>query len=138
MTTYSAGLETNSSLSCAHGDQGLSYIEQTPFTADNVSSLSLLVFNNTLTYKGAKTIDGRNCDDFIISNVSASNIQSNYSVYNICIDTQYGIPLYFNQTDVVGGSPSSYVFTATAVATNATASEFVIPQQYMSAAQSII
>lgn len=137
-TTYSAGLETNSSLSCAHGDQGLSYIEQTPFTAVNVSSLAYLIYNNSLAYQGTKTIDGRSCDDFLISNATASNIQSNYSVYNICVDTQYGIPLYFNQTDVVSGSPSSFVFTATAVSTNVTSSELVIPQQYITAAQSII
>ncbi len=65
-TTYSAGLVTNSSLQCGTGDQGLSYIEETPFTAVNVSSLSYLAFNNTLTYGGVKTIAGRSCDYLIV------------------------------------------------------------------------
>ena len=137
-TTYSSGLVTNSSLQCGSGDQGLSDIEETPFTAVNVSSLSYLVFNNTVTYDGAETIAGRSCDDFIISNATASNLQFNYSVFNLCIDTQYGVPLYFNETDVIGGVPSSFVFTATAVSTNVPSSEFVIPQQYLNSIQQSI
>lgn len=132
-TTYSSGLITNSSLKCANGDQGLSYIEETPFTAANVSVLGYLVFNATITYGGIKTIDGRSCDSFIISNATSANLQSNYSVFNLCLDTQYGIPLYFNQTDVVGGVPSSFVITATAFSLNASRSEFVILQQYLNA-----
>jgi hypothetical protein len=138
-TTYSAGLLTNSSLQCGTGDQGLSYIEESPFTAVNVSSLAYLVYNTTLTYRGTKTIAGRSCDDFLISNATGANLQSNYSVFDLCIDTQYGIPLYFNETDVVYGSPSSFAFTATLVSANVSSSELVIPAQYVSAAhQSII
>jgi hypothetical protein len=131
-TTYSSASVTNSSLQCASGDQGLSYLEETPFTAANVSALSYLVFNNTVTYSGTRSIAGRECDYFIISNETASNLQSNYTVYDLCIDTQYGIPLYVNATDVVGGVPSSFGFTATAVSANVSGSEFVIPQQYLS------
>jgi|GEM_PF-1448768 hypothetical protein len=137
-TTYSSVLAANSSLQCGTGDQGLSYIEQTPFTAVNVSSLSYLAFNNTVTYSGTKTMAGRSCDDFIISNATASNIQSNYSVYDLCIDSQYGIPLYFNQTDVTGGVPSSFTFVATSVSTNVPSSEFVIPQSYLNTIQKSI
>lgn len=137
-TTYTSGLVTNSSLQCGSGDQGLTGIEETPFTAVNVSSLSYLVFNSTVTYDGTKTIAGRGCDDFLISNATASNIQSNYSVFDLCIDTQYGVPLYFNQTDVVYGAPSSFVFTATVVSANVSSSELTIPQQYLSNAQQSI
>ncbi|HIH50418.1 MAG: hypothetical protein ABSE71_04005 [Candidatus Micrarchaeaceae archaeon] len=132
-TTYSAGLVTNSSLQCGSGDQGMSFIEATPYTAVNVSSLSYLVFNSTVSYTGTKTIAGRGCDNFIISNATASNLQSNYSIFNICLDNQYGIPLYLNQTVVSGGIPSSFAVTATAVSANASSSEFVIPQQYLNA-----
>jgi hypothetical protein len=137
-TTYSSVLVTNSTLECGTGDQGLSYIEETPFTAVNVSYLSYLTFNNTLTYSGSKTIAGRNCDNFIISNATASNLESNYSVFDLCLDTQYGIPLYFNETDVVAGAPSSFVFTATSVSANVSSSEFVIPPQYLSSIQQSI
>ncbi len=131
-TTYSSPIGTNSSLQCGSGDQGLSYLEQTPFTAANVSSLSYLVINTTVTYSGTKSIAGRSCDDFIISNATASNLQSNYTVYTMCIDTQYGMPLYFNATEVAGGVPNSFAFTATAVSTSVPAAEFVIPPQYLS------
>lgn len=138
-TTYSGGLLVNSSLQCGSGDQGLSYLEETPFTAVNVSSLSYLVFNNSLTYGGQKTIAGRACDDFIISNATSSNLESNYSVFNLCIDTQYGIPLYFNETDVVNGVPGSpFAFTATSVSANVSSSEFVIPQLYLNSIQKSI
>jgi hypothetical protein len=132
-TTYSSELVTNSSLQCGSGDQGQNYIEETPYTAVNVSSLAYLVFNNTVTYSGAKSIAGSNCDDFIISNATSANLQSNYSVFNLCIDTHYGVPLYFNDTDVVKGVPSSFGLTATAVSASVSASEFVIPQQYLNA-----
>ena len=131
-TAYTAGLVTNSSLQCGSGDQGLTGIEEAPFVAANVSSLSYLVFNNTVTYGGTKTIAGRTCDDFIISNATAANLQSNYSVFNMCVDTQYGILLYTNQTFVTGGIPSTFTFVATSVSTNVPSSEFVIPQQYLS------
>jgi hypothetical protein len=111
----------------------MSFIEATPYTAVNVSSLSYLVFNSTVSYTGTKTIAGRGCDNFIISNATASNLQSNYSIFNICLDNQYGIPLYLNQTVVSGGIPSSFAVTATAVSANASSSEFVIPQQYLNA-----
>lgn len=137
-TAYSSGLVTNSSLQCGSGDQGLNYIEETPYTAVNVSDLSYLVFNNTVTYGGTKTIAGRSCDDFIISNATSSNLESNYTVFNICVDTQYGVLLYLNDTDVTGGIPSSFEFTATAVSTNVPASAFVVPQQYLSAIQNPI
>lgn len=132
-TVYTSGPLTNSSLACANGDQGLSFLEQTPFTAANVSGLSTLIFNSTISYGGIKTIAGRSCDSFIISNATTANLQSNYSVYGMCVDTQYGILLYLNQTDVVGGAPSSFTFTATAVSTDVSGSELVIPQQYLSA-----
>lgn len=137
-TSYSSGLVSNSSLQCYSGDQGQSYIEQAPFTAVNVSSLSYLAFNNSVTYGGTKTIAGRNCDSFIISNGTAANLQSNYSVFDLCIDTQYGILLYFNQTYVVNGVPSSQSFSATSVSTNVPSSEFVIPQSYLSTIQKSI
>lgn len=138
-TIYSAGLVTNSSLYCGSGDQGLSYLEETPSTAANVSALSYLVFNTTVTYSGTKTIAGRSCDNFIISNATGANLESNYSVFNLCLDTQYGVPLLFNETDVVNGVPNSFAFTATAFSTNVSSSEFVIPPAYLdSVSQSII
>ncbi len=138
-TSYSSMLVSNSSLQCATGDQGLSYLEETPFTAANVSSLSYLVFNNTVTYGGTKRMAGRSCDDFVISNATAANLRSNYTVVELCIDKGYGIPLYFNDTTVVGGVPSSFAFTATVVSMNVTSSELVVPQQYLNAvSQSII
>jgi hypothetical protein len=132
-TTYSSTLVTNSSLQCGSGDQGFSSIEEAPYTAVNVSSLSYLIFNSTVTYSGTKSIAGRNCDYFIISNATSSNLQTNYTVSDLCVDTQYGVLLYLNATDVVGGVPNSFVFTATAVSTNVPSSEFVIPQQYLNA-----
>jgi hypothetical protein len=132
-TSYSSTLIANASLQCASGDQGQSYLEETPFTAVNVSSLSYLVFNNTVTYGGTKKIAGRGCDDFVISNATASNLRSNYTIFNLCIDTQYGIPLYLNDTTVVNGLPSSFAFTATAVSAAVTSSELAIPPQYLNA-----
>jgi len=137
-TTYSSGLVTNSSLQCGSGDQGMSFLEEVPYTAVNVSSLSYLVFNNTVTYAGTKLIIGRGCDDFIISNATSANLQSDYSVFNICIDNQYGILLYLNETDVIGGIPSSFAITATSVSTNVSSQELAIPQQYLSASQQSI
>lgn len=132
-TTYTAGLVDNSTLECGTGDQGLSYIEDTPFTAANVSSLSYLVYNNSVSYGGTKTIAGRTCDSFVISNETGANLESNYSVFDLCLDTQYGVPLYMNETDVVYGTPSSFSFTATGLSTNVTASEMTIPQAYINA-----
>lgn len=137
-TSSTSGLVTNSSLGCANGDQGLSYLEETPFTALNVSALGYLVFNSTVTYGGIKTIAGRSCDSFIISNATTANLESNYSVFNLCLDTQYGVPLYLNQTDVVSGLQSSFSFTAKAVAANVTSSDFVIPQSYLNTIQKSI
>ncbi len=133
-TSYSSVLVTNSSLQCGSGDQGLSFMEQTPYTAVNVSSLSYLIFNTSVSYVGTKSVIGRSCDDFIISNATGANLESNYSVFNICVDRQYGIPLYFNETDVSYGIPSSFAITATAVSTNVTSQDMVIPSQYISAA----
>jgi hypothetical protein len=132
-TSYSSTLIANASLQCAFGDQGLSYLEESPFTAVNVSSLSYLVFNNTVTYGGTRRIAGRGCDDFVISNETASNLRSNYTIFNFCIDSQYGIPLYINDTTVVNGIPSSFAFAATAVSVNVTGSELAIPRQYLNA-----
>jgi len=133
-TAYSGAQMTNSSLQCFSGDQGLSYLEETPFTAANVSALSYhLVFNNTVTYEGTKSMAGRDCDYFVISNATGANLRSNYSVFDLCIDPQYGIPLYLNETYVSAGVPSSIAFIATAVSANVSGSEFVIPQQYLNA-----
>ena len=135
-TAYSGTVVENSSLQCGPGDQGLDHIEETPFTAANVSILAYLVFNNTVTYGGAKSVLGRSCDNFIISNETSANLESNYSSINICIDKQYGIPLYLNQTNVVHGVPSSYEFAAIVVSANVSGSEFIIPQKYLNAVSS--
>jgi hypothetical protein len=137
-TSYSAGIISNTSVACGDGDQGMSYLEETPFTAANVSGLSYLVFNSTVSYTGVKTIAGRSCDNFIISNATASNLQSNYTVFGLCIDTQYGVPLYFNETEVTGGIPSSFSLSATSLTTNVSSSEFVIPSSYLSTIQGSI
>lgn len=136
-TIYSASV-SNSSLDCGSGDQGLDYIEEAPFTAANVSSLSYLALNNTVTYQGIRSIAGRNCDNFIISNETGSNLESNYTVFDMCVDRQYGILLYINETEVSNGLPSSFVMTAVSVSPYVNASEFVIPQRYLNAKSSSI
>jgi hypothetical protein len=108
-------------------------MEESPFTAANVSSLSYLVFNATVEFEGPKSIAGRSCDDFVISNETASNEQSDYIVFNLCIDSQYGVPLYFNETEVYQGVPYAAAATATSVSTDVTGSDFTIPQQYLNA-----
>lgn len=132
-TTYELGAKTNSSLQCESGDGGESFIEQFPFTADNITAFAFVIDNATysLKYVGTETYIGRSCDDFIISNETTSNLLTNYSAFSMCLDHQYGVPLYFNATEVVGGIPNSTVYTATALSTNVTASDFVIPQAYL-------
>jgi hypothetical protein len=132
VSAYSQLSAPSSSLQCYSGDDGLSYIEEAPFTAANVSSLSYLVFNSTMTYSGRRSYAGRACDNFVISNATSSNIASNYTVFDLCVDTQYGILLYLNQTNVANGIPSPFAFSATAVSLNVSGSELVIPQAYLS------
>jgi len=135
-TSYASGLQTNNTLQCYNGDEGLDYLEQSPFSAANDSGLAYLVFNNTVSYRGTKSYAGRSCDDFLISNASYSNLQSNYTVYDICLDSQYGIPLYLNQTNVTNGMPTSFYFVATAVSADVNASQVAIPTAYSSIVQS--
>jgi hypothetical protein len=138
-TTYSSGILTNSSLQCQKGDDGQSYVEEYPFTADNISSLSVLVLEGSIRYAGQQTIIGRSCDEFDYSNATSPNPLSNYTEMDMCLDTQYGIPLYLNTTFVSGGIPNSTAYTATSFTTNVSASELAIPQAYLSnVSQSII
>lgn len=128
-TIYSSTAIINSSLQCSYGDQNLSYIELTPFTAVNVSPLINLEPNQTVAYSSTMSVLGRKCDNFIISNANSSGRQLNYSVFYICIDTQYGIPLYFNLTTTL----DSFAYTATSLSTYVSSSAFIIPQQYLNA-----
>ncbi|MDE1860674.1 MAG: hypothetical protein KGH72_03050 [Candidatus Micrarchaeota archaeon] len=137
-TSYLSNSVTNSSLSCSHGDNGFSYLEVTPYTIANVTPLALLVFNNSVSYSGVKDVFGRNCDYFAISNVTSANTRSNYSVIDICLDKQYGFPLFLNETLVSAGLPNSFSLTADLVSTNVSQSEFVVPQRYINATQQAI
>ncbi len=137
-TTLSSGV-TNSSIDCTNGDGGISSLEQFPFSIGNVTALAAQMLAANLTYGGTKTIIGRPCDSFVASNETTSNLLSNYSVIAVCIDRQYGIPLYLNETDIVGGIPNSTEFTITRISTNVSGSDFVIPQKYLdNLSQSII
>lgn len=143
-TTYTLGAYglavSNATLQCQPGDGGLSYLEEYPFRPTNVSSIAVLVNMGNITYKGSKTVMGRSCDDFILSNATSANLLSNYSTLDVCIDKQYGIPISFNETDVVGGVPQKpYTFVATSISSSVSASDFVIPSEYLSnVSQSII
>jgi hypothetical protein len=123
--------KTNSSLQCYSGDGGASFLEGYPFRITNVSSIAALIYEGNMTYQGTKMVIGRSCDSFVISNETSANLLSNYSVDSMCIDTQYGVPLYFNETDVIGGKPYPALgLTATLISTNVPQSAFNIPVAY--------
>ncbi len=129
-STNSSGV-INSSISCYPGNGGLTYLNGFPFSVTNVTSLALIVYQGSTSYQGMKTIDGRFCDSYFFRNGSSTNLSSNYSTLSLCIDQQYGLPLYFNETQVIRGALNSLAFTAIKVSTNVSNAEFVIPAAYL-------
>jgi hypothetical protein len=129
-TTYEAGT-SSANLTCTYGDGGLYYLDSFPFVITNVTALGYLGPAD-VTYLGTKTIIGRTCDNFMISNQTGGLI-SNYTTVSTCLDTQYGIPLYFNETDFSGGLPSQgMLLVVQNISTNVSGQAFVIPPAYIS------
>ncbi len=133
VTNSSGGIQ--SSLNCSRGINGQNYLAAFPFTASNISELGVFVVEGNLTYAGTRSIINRNCDDFIFSNLTQVNRPSSYSVVNLCLDMQDGVPLYANQTEILNGVPSSpATLTATYFSTNVSNSTFMIPNAYLNKA----
>jgi hypothetical protein len=134
-------MPVNSSPYCFTGAGGASFLQSFPFTLKNLSYMGylsedngVLLGNVSVSYGGTKTYAGNRCDSFVISNATA-DLLSNYSVYDICIDGALGLPLYFNQTDIVDGAVNdTYYLQAVSVSTNVSSSDFVIPSAYISGA----
>lgn len=121
---------SNFSIRCQRGDAGLSFLEQFPSVPTNSSSIIFYLTIGNTSYVGQKSFIGRSCDDFHITNETTS--PANYTTAEICIDKQYGVPLYLNMSDVAGGSVTSgSTLVATSITTNVSASEFVIPAKFL-------
>ena len=126
----------NSSLQCGKGDSGLSYLNAFPFRIANVSALGTLVTDANVTQKAPRLIDGRSCDNFYFSNETKANHLNNYSISEVCLDSQYGTPLLINESDVVSGiAYPGTVLTAVNFSTAVSISEFAIPQDYLKKAK---
>lgn len=132
--TTSAGIIRNGNLTCTFGDGGLGYLRSFPFEITNVTALGYLG-TGSVTYSGPSTMIGRACDDFLVSNLISPSA-SNYSQVSLCMDEQYGIPLYFNETDYSNGVPSQgLLLVAQNISSNVPASAVSIPAAYESSAQ---
>lgn len=85
-----------------------------------------------MTYLGNESVAGRNCSSFFVSSRNYSSASANYSTASICLDKELGIPLYYNQTDIVMGAEN---FSVRIIAQNISAEsnpgDFVIPQSYL-------
>jgi hypothetical protein len=128
--------QSGSSVKCSKGTGGYNYLVKFPYTAKNISMFGILMVEGNLTSTGTQIIAGRKCDNFEFSNLTRGNLLSNYSVINLCLDSQYGIPLYVNETGVIGGALNSAVrLTATYFSTNVSKSDFAIPASYTKALQ---
>lgn len=117
---------SNSSLSCSQGYGANTGLAIFPFTLTNVSWLGYMTKLSNFAYHGTKTIVGRSCDDFKVSNLTSSN-QLNYT-FEICVDKSYGVPLYYNSTGYENGTVNSTVqYLATNISQNISSEDFVIP-----------
>jgi len=129
-SSYVYGTTNGVSLECVHGTGGLSYLMFFPFTIRNVTALAYLG-QDSISYQGLQSTNGRACDAFVVSNATSAT-QSNYSRVLMCLDSQYGIPLYFNETNIVDGSLQQGAFLmATSVSAGPSASQMAIPSEYL-------
>ena len=133
-TIYLYG-STNSVLNCYKGT-GVAYFESFPFTLSNLGSIAPLANVSNVTYEGVSTIDGISCNGFAMEELSSMN-PANYSTYVVCLDAQYGIPVYLNTTVVRGRNVSSTAIEAVDFSTNVSSSDFVIPSNYLQNAKPI-
>ncbi len=132
-TINTAGAE-NTTLDCGHGIQNNYYLLQFPYYAKNISKLGILVIEGNITYTGTKAIANRSCDNFVFSNITNANLLLNYSVVDLCLDSEYGIPLYIRGTNIIQRVPNkTIIWTMSQFATNASASDFIVPEQYLRA-----
>lgn len=132
-TNYVNGIVNSSGIQCAYGYQGYDYIQLSPFTPLNVGNIAYVSQEGNISYMGLGTMSGRSCNDFVVTNESV-NDTSNYSVSNICLDAQYGIPVYYNETDFTNGTPIYHILTTRLISGNVSKSDFVIPNNYISQA----
>lgn len=129
LTTYVGG-RANSSFGCLKGNGGLQGIVDFPFTLNNLTAVGYLGQSN-ITYEGTRSVAGRSCQSFLSSGLG-SNLFGNYSIVSVCLDGQYGIPLYYNETDYSGGTAyQGPYFLAESVSTNVSPSELAIPGAYL-------
>ncbi len=132
--TTNTGISSNSNFTCTLGDGGLGYLDSFPSTISNLTALGYLGVGK-VTYSGNLTILGRSCNSFYISNLTAYG-SDNYSTISTCLDSQYGLPLYFNETDYINGvQTQGMLLLLRNITTNVAQSSLAIPAAYLGNAQ---
>ncbi len=134
------GMPVNSSPYCM-GGVGAAFLTSFPFTLKNLSYMGYLAVDNAIllgnvsvSYDGVRSYAGRRCDNFIVSN-ETSSLLSSYNTFDVCIESGLGLPLYFNETDILNGvvNDTSYL-QAVNVSTNVSGAEFTIPASFIGSA----
>lgn len=127
---YFGNAVINTSIRCLQGNGGILDLVSFPFTITNLTSFGYIGLSN-ITAQGTKVIDGRTCNSFVSSS-AGKNLLANYSTAEFCLDTQYGIPIYYNETDVIDGAEYQGLYIVIkSMTTNLSQSDFTIPQTYL-------
>ncbi len=127
--TKHSGGKSNTTLKCYQGNGGLSELSKFPFNLSDAGSIAELLVGNNISYTGPRYgIGGRPCDLF---SLSSNQTGTNFTTMDICLDKQYGVPLYFNSTSVLQNQIySTNLLLALNFSTNVTAEDFAIPAAY--------
>lgn len=128
-TTYSLG-ENHSVFQCIRG-AGLVFLNRFPFTLLNLSSMIPVTSTSRIQYAGRVTTRLGECDGFVVNTEAHTSSPIN-STFTLCLDTIYGIPLYFNMSTVAHHvTQRSATLVAFNLSTNVSNSHFVIPQAWL-------
>ena len=122
-SVYRTAGTSNTTVSCVNGsspEQAGSF----PLSIKAAVNLASIATTYPGSYLGTKNISGRICNDYLFSNTT----QAVTTTYNICLDSDYGIPDYMNETVFKDGvySHSTYMVLKR-IYTSLNSSYFKIP-----------
>ncbi len=122
-SVYHTAGASNATISCINGTSS-EQADSFPISINAVAGLEAITKTYSGSYLGTKNISGRTCDDYLFSNTT----QAVTTTYNICLDTDYGMPLYMNETVAKNGtySYSTYMIMKR-IYSNLNSSYFKIP-----------
>ena len=122
-SVYRTSGASNATVSCVNGstsEQAGSF----PLSINAAVGLAAIANGYSGSYLGKRNISGRMCDDYLFSNTTYAVT----TTYNICLDRNYGIPVYMNETVFKDGvySHSTYMVLKR-IYTSLNSSYFKIP-----------